>query len=238
MKKKLLIAVMLIICLLSLFACSESFSYQALPGGPNINDEIVGGNSGICVQKGDYIYMINGMADTTADNNFGDAVRGAIYRLELNPATGEIIETLLMAPKAFYSKEQGAGLYIPDNGNKLYYISPSTEKDKNGDRLYWYYDIFSVNLNGTETRKMGTIDYYNTGKFLQIGSEVCFVYEPTIIDKTDNKILAMKENGQIVECLKGYEKAIIGEDGNIYYTKEQEKDADKEISGIEDYNKV
>lgn len=225
MKKKLLIALMLIICLLSLFACGESFDFKALQGGPNLTDEVIG-NGGVAVQKGDYIYMINGMANIIDDNDFGDAIRGAIYRLKVD--NGKITESLIMAPKAFYHRDQGMGLFI--NGDKLYYTSPSNQKDKDGHRLISHYDVFSVNLNGTGTVRIGTFTDMTKSRFAVLNSVVCIVFERS------EKIYMLKENGQVSECLQDYQQVVIGDDNCIYYTKEVKKEG--QIEGIENFNKV
>jgi len=228
MKKKLLILLMLIICLFSFFACGENFDFGPLEGGPKENDAIVA-NFGTCVQKGDYIYMINGLSEFSEDNNFGAAIKGAIYRLKVD-TNGEIKESLRMAPKAFYCREQGSGLFL--HGNKLFYMSSSMQKDKDGGRLMTYYDVFSVNLDGTGTKRLGTFEDMTKIKFFVEDSKVYVVFE------LKEKVYLLSEEGRISTLITEYTSVIVGDDNCIYYTKEVKRDTDSKISGIEDYNMV
>ncbi|MFQ7076610.1 MAG: hypothetical protein ACLRSW_00895 [Christensenellaceae bacterium] len=51
---------------ISFAGCADSYSIKALPG--NIQGE-VSSNGGFVVEKGDYIYFINGAEDYTASTN-------------------------------------------------------------------------------------------------------------------------------------------------------------------------
>ena len=43
----------------------------------------VSDNGGYAVVKGDYVYYINGKAESTADNAFGKVVKGALVRTKI-----------------------------------------------------------------------------------------------------------------------------------------------------------
>lgn len=63
-----------------------------LPENPNANDVVVG-NGGLAVQKGDYLYFVNGYMNTTEvldTNNYGSVQHTAIYRVKLN--AGKVVE--------------------------------------------------------------------------------------------------------------------------------------------------
>lgn len=237
MKKKILIIISLIMVLIIFTACGENYKFKALQGGPLAEDKIIDGNGGLCVRKGEYIFFINGMSDYADDNAFGTPVKGAIYRSKIN-SDGTLSDPEVMAPKMFYNRNEGGGLYI--EGQKLYYSSPSIEKNKNGEVLYYYSDIFSVNLDGTKTKRIGTVDRFDSSKFVTINSKVYFVYEMTeSVDGEDvKKVYALGEDGKTSLIAEKYVKALYGDDGYLYYTKTVSKPDGDEIEGVENYNKV
>ena len=59
-------------------ACGNSYKAKRLSG--NISGEI-SSNGGFAVEKGDYVYYVNGKQANTADNTFGTPVKGAIMRI-------------------------------------------------------------------------------------------------------------------------------------------------------------
>lgn len=247
MKKKILAIISLILVLITLSACGgENYKWTALPGGPSISDKIKGGNDGVAVQKGEYIYFINGVMESHWDDNtFGVPQKGSICRSKLNQ-DGSIDENEIrvLAPKMFYCPNAGSGIYIPnDNSDKLYYISPSVEKDSYGRFTYYYSDIFRVNLDGTNTKKIGTVDNYTSSKFITIDSKTYFVYlydveanESQGIDAV-HQAMVLSEDGEKKEIISDYSKALIGDDNYIYYTKLVSED-DTETTDDEDFTRV
>ena len=83
----------------SLAACGYSFTPPE--GGPGADAEVTS-NGGFAVQKGDYIYFINGVETYTSDNEYGTPEKGALMRIKAADAdagtnTAETIIPSLMA---------------------------------------------------------------------------------------------------------------------------------------------
>lgn len=116
--------------------------------------EYVGGevssNGGFAVQVGDYLYYINGIEESTADNTFGDVVKGSLVRTKIsdlaNPAEAK---TEVVVPKIFASTYYNTGLCI--FGDYVYYGTPNDTKDKTGKPQNTYINFQRTKLDGTST---------------------------------------------------------------------------------------
>ena len=137
---------------ISFAGCADSYSIKALPG--NIQGE-VSSNGGFVVEKGDYIYFINGAEDYTASNKFGDVVKGALMRLSKSDlAAKKYADAETVVPMLFVAQNFDAGIYI--YGDYVYYASPTTEKDQDGNVQNDWISFKRAKLDGTDTMK----DYY------------------------------------------------------------------------------
>lgn len=135
--------------------CSNTFKSDALDGDYS-KGEVVS-NGGFAVEKGDYIYFINGKESNTADNTYGGVVKGAVMRISKSDLasrnySGESVKTVV--PQIAYSGNNNAGIFV--YGDYLYYATPSTEKNSNGEVQNSYLAFKSTKLDGTEAMK----DYY------------------------------------------------------------------------------
>ena len=63
---------------LSLTACDYKFT----PLGGNFAEGTVNSNGGFVVEKGEYVYFVNGVQTYTADNTYGTPVKGALMRIK------------------------------------------------------------------------------------------------------------------------------------------------------------
>ncbi len=110
-------------------------------------------NGGFVVQTDDYVYFVNGVASNTDDNSYGDVVKGAIMRISKedlknhNYMTG--VETVV--PQIYYNSNYSTGLYIYDG--YIYYCTPSTDRNSDGDILNSYLDFKRTKLNGSESMR-------------------------------------------------------------------------------------
>ncbi len=125
-------------------------------GGKSIGDidenAAVSQQGGFLVEKGDYIYFVNGDASYTAENKYGDVVKGSIMRISReNLASRNYNKVDTVVPLIVYSGNNDAGIFI--YGDRVYYATPSTEKNSDGDVLNDYLEFKSTRLDGTKTMK-------------------------------------------------------------------------------------
>ena len=64
---------------ISFAGCSDNYSTK-VPGDDIFEGEVVS-NGGFVVEKGNYVYFINGAEEYTASNKYGEVVKGALMRL-------------------------------------------------------------------------------------------------------------------------------------------------------------
>lgn len=156
MKKKIIFMLVGIILVLTVFltACNESTKQDSIP--TDFSDKTVTSNGGLAVTYGKYLYFVNGFAGEAALNTFGDVVKGAVARVELDesklPKKGT---EQIIVPKNVYFSAEGvtAGIFIYND--YIYYATTSVEKD--GDGNYKTSEMVvmrtKVDGSGTETVK-------------------------------------------------------------------------------------
>lgn len=216
------------ICLMFLSTgCSAEKKFSVL-GGPEQADA-VSSNGGMVVQKGNYIYYINGVSSTSAENAFGVPQKGTIVRMDLTT-----LEKLIVVPKVVLSSYNKGGFYI--FGDKIYYTSPSVEKDKDGKRLSSYLDYFCCNINGSGTKKIiTTISNSNPYKFFENDGIVYL-----LINDTSNKSVNVinTNTGKNTTILSEYSGTpIVADDGYVYFNQVIYKDEEQKTETYT-YNKL
>ena len=188
MKKRIWAVLLGVLIALSVSACSGDGNYGAISvSGSQDTSYTVYSNGGSAVQYGNYVYFINGNrgyddADGTA-NIWGDVVKGALYRAELNGTkngseftvaanadTGlefvtskgldseenivDIVDVQLIAPKTIGTSGYAGGIYIFDD--YVYYASPNNQQNKEGVVQSSKIDFFRTRLDGSRTQKIFT----------------------------------------------------------------------------------
>lgn len=150
-KKKLsvLIAGTLLACsAVSLGACS-GYNPKALSG--DISGDVTS-NGGFVVEKGNYVYFINGQEDASADNTYGDVVKGALYRITKSDLkSGKYDTAERVVSSLFVSQEYDGGVFI--YGDYVYFASPTTEKEKDGSVSNSWLSFKRAKLNGSSSQK-------------------------------------------------------------------------------------
>ena len=87
--------------------CSDYYGAPKLDG--DYSGE-VSSNGGFAVEKGNYVYYINGVEDGAALNDFGTPVKGAIYRVAKDSlAKGDYSKVERVVPSIAYSPTIPAG---------------------------------------------------------------------------------------------------------------------------------
>ena len=223
---------LLVLCLALLVSGAlgcGGYKFQPLSGGPAATDPIEGENGGTVVKKGDYLFVVNGKYDSAEANDFGTPTKGNLYRVKLG-SDGPIEETLLLSPKQVYSATATSGLFL--SGDRIFYTSPSVEKNAKGEIFTSYLDVFSVKLNGADTKKLGYITSNAfTSRWVEVDGTVYFVY----IDTTNACVTALSEDGVSATVAKDYVGTpLLGEDGYVYYTTSIDKDDEENLEKPED----
>lgn len=135
-------------------AAGCSYGGAALPGDIAAGTAAVS-NGGFAVEKANYIYYINGVETNTADNAYGKPEKGAIYRVSKNSLEDRnYADVDLVVPQIAYSSNYDTGIFI--YGDRVYYGTPSTNKNAEGVIQNSYLEMKSSKLDGSETM----INYY------------------------------------------------------------------------------
>lgn len=180
MKKILtkLIGTMLVLCLLcsSLLACSNNNwsgnnTISLLPSGAGAVKE----NGGFIAETENYVYFINGVADSTSDNTLGTPIKGALLVAEKS----NLSKTEIVVPKLFVASNTGAGVFV--DGDYVYYGTPSTEKNSQGEIASDELVFVRTKLDGSgQTETFFTVD--NIGieyRIVEGNGAVCIYYYDT-----------------------------------------------------------
>ncbi|MFA6859903.1 MAG: hypothetical protein WCR30_00775 [Clostridia bacterium] len=193
MKKKIILA------LCSLIMICFAFTGCALSGGPSTTD-VVYGNGGLVVQKGNWLYFAGGYeAYSTLEqgnkNKLGSVTVSALYRTEMGEdGSVELDEDGYPTNyQQVVSKVVGfdyGGIYI--FGDQLYFTSPNTAKDKEGAYHFDQVSFFKCNLNGT-----GLTEIYTTSNFSStckyVINKISNVVTITVLDGTN--LVKIEANG-------------------------------------------
>ena len=151
--KKLLSIVAAATLLTSAFAmtgCNEGFHKQDALAG-YVSNAAVASNGGFAVEKGDYVYFINGVEESTASNTFGEVAKGALMRIKkadlaANKNTAEtVVKELFVAP------DYSAGIFI--YGDYVYYATPTSDKNDKNEVANDKVDFKCAKLDGSEVMK-------------------------------------------------------------------------------------
>ena len=220
MKKK--IAVLLIALSAFVFALTGCSKKVGVLSG--VDGAVVSGNGTAVVEKGDYVYFVNGKEAVSASNKIGTPVKGSLMRVKKselsNPETANY-ETVLN--KLFISGQYDSGLYF--FGNSVYFASPYTEKDKAGNvqntkTAFKKYDLSSGTYNEKDNIAISddnTVKYV----FAEAGGKVYLTYAAkNDDDKTVLKCVSV-DDGKEVFTSEVYASVTFSKanDGKVFFTK-------------------
>lgn len=173
-------AVILSLGIMLVSACSTTYNVKSLSG--NIfTEEDAQSNGGFAVEKGDYLYFINGKEANSADNTFGNVVKGSIMRIKKSDLAARNYSTVdTVVPLIAFSGNYNAGIFI--YGDYIYYSTPSTEKNSDGEVQYTYLAFKRTKLDGTGTMKDYFLQYSNNAieyRYVEVDGVVYLVYVAT-----------------------------------------------------------
>ena len=128
MKKKLLaLFIAVLLAFTALIGCDANKTDVL----DNTDGAVISGNGSFLVEKGDYVYFINGQDATTSDNTFGTPVKSSLVRVkksDLAKPSEATVETVI--PKIILTGNYATGVYF--YGEYVYYATPCSDKDKTG----------------------------------------------------------------------------------------------------------
>lgn len=109
-------------------------------------------NGGFSVEKDGYVYFINGKENYTAENAYGNVVKGALMRIaKADLLKGDYTNVTTVIPMLFVAQNYNAGIFI--YGDYVYYATPTTAKNVHGEVSNTYLDFKRAKLDGTEVMK-------------------------------------------------------------------------------------
>ena len=203
-----------------------------------VSEASVTSNGGFAVEKGDFVYFINGMEDYNEPNVYGDVVKGALMRIKrADLDAGNYADVKTVVPMLFSAQNFDAGIYI--YGDYVYYATPTTDKNMEGQVESSWIDFKRAKLDGTETMK----DYYfrlssNSSKyrFVEEGGVVyCLYEEDGYLKSYDTK---EKVSRILAKSDSYYYDTSDPTNPNVYYTMSVVVDADTDNSTTASYNQL
>lgn len=210
--KKVLLLILAFALVLALLAgCSGGWTasqvrYDEANGGKG---GAVSSNGGFVVQKGEgdnaWFYFINGVQTNSADNTYGDVVKGSLMRISAaDMESGSYENAQTVVPELFVAGDYTAGIFI--YGDYVYYATPNTIRNLDGEVESGYLNFRSASLDGS-----AMTDYY-----VQVSSnttEYRFVEEDGVVyllylDSTNSEIHSYNTQTRVNTVLaKGYSAA-------------------------------
>lgn len=161
---------------LSLAACNQSVSVAP---DMSATQESVTSNGGFVVTTGDYYYFINGVETYTADNTFGNVVKGALMREKKSELKEKKNEAEIVVPSLITSSDYSSGIYIYGTGEnaRVYYATPNNVKNTSGQVENDYLDFKSAKLDGTDTAHYFRVsDNATVFRFVEVEGTVYVLY--------------------------------------------------------------
>ncbi len=138
-------------------------------------------NGGFAVEKGGYVYFVNGVESGTAANDYGKPVKGSIMRIaveDLNKRNYSSAETLV--PQIAYSTNYSTGIFV--YGDYIYYGTPSTKRNADGVIQSGNLEMKSTKLDGTESMKDAYVTFPSVNydyRFVEVDGVVYLMYVAT-----------------------------------------------------------
>ena len=209
----IIIAVLVIATLATLTGCNN-YKWDAV-GSTSDRGDTVEGNGTLAVKTGDYLYYVNGVADTSsltkADNKWGDAsIKGNIIKSKITANGLEYVGVVV--PKLFASDYSDAGIYI--YGEWLYYVTRSIKTDNTG-ALISAVEFMRTKLDGKTTQSVAIVESTSC-EFIFTESGLIYAYDSDIhfVSYTDKKV------GKDEVKVEEYSGLLVSkEDQLMFYTK-------------------
>ncbi len=215
-----------------------------LSGGPN-KDDVVSGNGSLAVQKGDYLYFVNGYRDTSAigdTNHHGSVDQSAIYRVKLTQGrvteadkkydeddneifdeTKSIKDVDILVPKVAGFEQSKLFIF----GDYLYYATPNNLRDGTGKIKSDYLHIYRVRLDRSGSNDLIYSSEHETTKVSWTMHQVDEAVYMTILDEDHLTVVAI--NGKDYKSTKVSDDVTSASLPSYSRSDEMIKDIDKSI---------
>ena len=221
MKKKLSILLIVVLtCVFMLAGCNFKTSVLDNTDG----DVISTTNGSAVVEKGDYLYFINGKVAVEDANEFGKVTKGSLVRIgksQLSSPSQDAVEVVI--PKLFITGQFNRGVYF--YGDNVYFATPSDKKNasgqvKNTQTEFYKFDLTTGKMDKKPiaTATDNTTDYIFTEK----DGVVYLVYTYAEVDgeNTKNYIKVVNTQDKKEWTSSAYQEVLLPEDNsnNIFFT--------------------
>jgi len=221
MSKKLWAILALVVCMLFVFAACEDGNKAAIDN--DTTNAVAEANGGFLTETEKYVYLINGNELYTENNTENEVEKGAIIRLAKDDVAANGLAKAkkeLVVSKIVSTTDYSAGMLI--SGGRIYFATPSNEKNKVGDVQNDVVEFCSAKLDGSDLQIIAKADGTEGNavkyRFIEEGGKVYVVYASTVEDgDTTATKLFIKGDGYSKEL--EYSEYVIEEGGStIYYT--------------------
>ncbi len=206
-----------------------------------VSEGVVSSNGGFAVEKGDFVYFINGSEDYTESNVYGEAVKGALMRIsKTDLASGNYANVKTIVPMLFVAQNFDSGIYI--YGDYVYYATPTTDKNMSGEVENTWIDFKRAKLDGKEAPMN---DYYfrlssNSANYRFVeedGVVYCLYEEDGALKSYDTKDKVSRTLVKNAKSSFFYDKNDLT-NPNVYYTMSVVVDADSDYSTTATYDQL
>ena len=174
-----ILAAVVALGILLMAGCSEGHTDKALSGKDIFTGDVTS-NGGFAVEKGNYIYFINGVQGNSANNDYGKPVKGAVSRIsKTDYENRNYSKTEIVVPQIVYSANHNAGIFV--YGDSIYYGTPSTSKNSEGAVQYQNLEMQSTKLDRSSTTApyISFSDSSYEYRFVEVNDTVYLVYVAT-----------------------------------------------------------
>lgn len=193
--------------LLTIFAVLLCFAMVGCDGGwkSTVTDYSgeVSSNGGFLVEKGDYVYYINGIESNSVENKFGSVTKGAIVRTKKADLLKADKQTEMVVPEVCYSgvMDNENGLFI--FGDYIYYSTPCSERNKEGIVRNSEVEFMKTKLDGTDSKVIATVASNTTPfRFTEIDGKVYLTVYTTNDDNANVLKIYSAESCELVKETK------------------------------------
>lgn len=223
----------------ALTACDKNYKGTALDGF--VKEAEVTSNGGFAVKKGDYVYFINGHEDYTAENKYGEVTKGALMRIKSSDLTsGNFGAAQTVVPMLFAAQNFSSGIYL--YGDSVYFATPTTDKDLDGNVANDWIDFKSAKLDGSSTMKSHYFRLENNAvqyRFVEVNGVVYCLY----VDGGNlYSFNTSEKNAEPVTLVEGasayYFDESDAENANVYYLMSVTDNIDSDNSTTATYNQI